>query len=263
MTASDLEDENNDQIKNIFVLDTFQYTDEDQDGLYTVNVNMPAVYGQYEVLTYIEYTNIKQQPTVLRLTTVIDPEGYIYTKVKNQETRIKDAVVSIYKLVEGEIPASAGMTGEKAGMTGEKAGMTGEKAGMTSGDDSSTTALRADYGVNSWVLWNAEEYSQTNPQITNQTGDYSFLVPQGAYRLQVEAEGYHPYISQTLTVREGSGIHLNIELKSKTGWLMRYWWQIVLIILGIVIVVLLIVLIIKDNLAKNTFKTNINIKKRK
>ena len=192
---------------------------------------MPAVYGQYEVLTYIEYTNIKQQPTVLRLTTVVDPEGYIYTKVKNQEMRIKDAVVSIYKLVEGEIPASAGMTGEKAG--------------MTSGDDSSTTALRADYGVNSWVLWNAEEYSQTNPQITNQTGRYSFLVPQGAYQLQVEAEGYHPYISQTLTVREGSGIHLNIELKSKTGWLMRYWWQIFSVIMVIGMMTIIILLILK------------------
>ncbi len=66
--------------------------------------------------------------------------------------------------------------------------------------------------------WPAVEFQQESPQITDATGKYSFLVPEGSYYITADAPGYLPYESKPFQVREGSGVHFNIELKT------RYWW---------------------------------------
>jgi len=63
-----------------------------------------------------------------------------------------------------------------------------------------------------WQIWSAYSYDQKNPQITDKTGQYSFLVPEGTYYLQVEKDGYENYISEYFEVNEGSSIHQNVEL---------------------------------------------------
>ena len=63
-----------------------------------------------------------------------------------------------------------------------------------------------------WQVWSAYSYDQKNPQTTNKTGQYSFLVPEGNYYLQVEKDGYQSYTSEYFEVEEGSSIHQNIEL---------------------------------------------------
>lgn len=59
-----------------------------------------------------------------------------------------------------------------------------------------------------WTLWPANIYNQTNPQTTDGTtadgvttpGYYSFLTPSGQYRIEAVAPGYQPYISPLITV---------------------------------------------------------------
>ena len=83
-------------------------------------------------------------------------------------------------------------------------------------------AVASLYWLNSetkqYELWPAKEYQQENPQITDIRGTYSFLVPEGYYYLKVETPGYLAYDGKPFQVTEGSGVHINIELKTK------YWW---------------------------------------
>jgi hypothetical protein len=44
-----------------------------------------------------------------------------------------------------------------------------------------------------YELWPAEKYLQHNPVITDSTGKYSFLTPEGTYYLEVKAPGYPDY----------------------------------------------------------------------
>ncbi|MFZ2149780.1 MAG: carboxypeptidase-like regulatory domain-containing protein [Minisyncoccia bacterium] len=99
-----------------------------------------------------------------------------------------------------------------------------------------------------YELWNAKEYSQDNPQITDIRGTYSFLVPEGSYYFHVEAPGYNSYEGKVFIVAEGAGVHQNIELKSGVSWLKGADWQ-----TGLLIVVLLL-------LVYNLYRTNLRDK---
>jgi hypothetical protein len=87
-----------------------------------------------------------------------------------------------------------------------------------------------------YELWPSERYLQENPQITDVTGTYSFLVPEGFYFLKVSAPGYLTYESKSFQVKEGGGVHINIELKPK-GWWFRIidWKTIIIIIFGLLL----------------------------
>ena len=68
------------------------------------------------------------------------------------------------------------------------------------------------------------------------TGRYSFLVPRGTYYLRVEAPGYPVYQGKVFEVKEGSGVHMNIELKTKYWWLgILDWRTILLIVVGVLL----------------------------
>jgi len=88
-----------------------------------------------------------------------------------------------------------------------------------------------DKSSNSYQLWPAEEYQQRNPQVTNETGRYSFLVPEGYYYLKVTAPGYLPYQSDVFKIDKNKGIHFNIELKRRGWWLRVVDWRTILLIL--------------------------------
>ena len=79
--------------------------------------------------------------------------------------------------------------------------------------------------------WPAKDYQQDNPQITGQSGSYSFLVPGGNYYITAEAKGYKPYTGEPFDVSEGGGVHTNIELKPIFGWLKLLDWKTALIII--------------------------------
>ena len=74
----------------------FDYLDEDNDGIYTTGITTPPVEGTFEILTAISY-KYQKVPKIVRLTTVIDPEGYVYrVEQDGAETRIKNAKASLY-----------------------------------------------------------------------------------------------------------------------------------------------------------------------
>ncbi|MBQ9120134.1 MAG: hypothetical protein IJY09_08815 [Lachnospiraceae bacterium] len=50
------------------------------------------------------------------------------------------------------------------------------------------------------VLWNAEEYEQSNPLYTSAQGTYSWMVPPGAWKVVYELEGYETYETEWLPV---------------------------------------------------------------
>lgn len=92
--------------------------------------------------------------------------------------------------------------------------------------------------TNQYELWPATEFSQVNPQVTDATGKYAFLVPEGTYYLAVEARGYPRYQGEPFTAREGDGIHFNVELRS--GFWSRMDWGIVLVLLFGALLVLIL-----------------------
>lgn len=159
-------------VEERLVLQEFEYEDTG-NGVYVANINSPVVDGEYEIITVIDYEGEQIQSREIKLITVVDPEGYIYEKDGDKETRVNGAIVSLYWL---------------------------------------------NPDTKQYELWPAKDYQQENPQTTDVRGAYSFLVPEGHYYLRVDAPGYTSYDGKPFEVTEGSGIHVNIELKTK------YWW---------------------------------------
>ncbi|MDD3007140.1 MAG: carboxypeptidase regulatory-like domain-containing protein, partial [Candidatus Pacebacteria bacterium] len=85
-----------------------------------------------------------------------------------------------------------------------------------------------------YELWKAGEFQQQNPQITDERGTYSFLVPYGKYYLVVLADGYEDYQSEPFDITAGSGVHMNLELIPQSDWKDNLTWQnILLVVFGI------------------------------
>ncbi|MDD5431323.1 MAG: carboxypeptidase-like regulatory domain-containing protein [Candidatus Pacebacteria bacterium] len=166
----------------------FEYTDPDSDGIYTAEIQAPIAEGEYEIITVMDFEDSELGKKEIRLITVVDPEGYVYTQLAEGKLRIAGAVISLYWLN----PATK-----------------------------------------QYELWAAKEYQQENPQVTDDTGKYSFLVPPGAYYLRAEHPDYPGYQSENFTVKEGSGIHMNIELKTKYWQLKILDWKIILLVVVI------------------------------
>ena len=82
-----------------------------------------------------------------------------------------------------------------------------------------------------YQLWPASDYQQSNPQITTATGEYSFLVPPGYYRLVVKAPGYGAYEGKPFQVVEGGGVHDNIEMRGKLWFLTGLDWKTLVLVL--------------------------------
>jgi len=80
------------------ILSSFEYTDPDHDGIYTANVSSPAVPGEYELITIIEYQDPELGTRQMRMINVVDPEGYVFERQNGKETRIPNASVSLYTL---------------------------------------------------------------------------------------------------------------------------------------------------------------------
>ncbi len=187
-------------LEQALVVKEFYYEDADGDGIWTANVSMPVVDGEYEIISVMEYNNIKLLPKELKLVTVIDPEGYIYYQTSQGKMRIEGAKASLFWL---------------------------------------------NPETREYELWPAKNYQQINPQITDDTGRYAFLAPQGTYQLLVEAKGYSPYRGESIEVVWGNEIHQNIGLE-KSFWLLRYFdWKAGIIL---VIVILLAINFYRDRI---------------
>jgi len=191
-TTQEKADKNStDVVENRLILQQFEYSDPDGDGIYIAEINSPVVDGEYEIITVMDYlVDGKIVSKEVRMTAVIDPEGYIFEKNGDKETRVPGAIVSIFWL--------------------------------------NTESKK-------YEIWPAKDFQQENPQITDVTGKYSFLVPSGNYYLSVAAPGYANYEGKPFEVKDDSGVHSNIELKSKDWWLKIFDWKTILLVIVILL----------------------------
>ncbi len=160
------------KVERRMVVEQFEYTDENSDGIYEAKIKMPVATGQYKVRTIIEDIDPSKLRKEVEIVTVIDPEGYIYESAGNNEVRMNGAEVTLY----------------------------------------------TKDGTDSFVLWPARDFLQENPQTTDKTGRYAFLVPEGTYRIEVKNTGYLPYVGEEFTVATGKPVHTNIELFKDSWW---------------------------------------------
>lgn len=168
------------------VLSEFEFTDPDKDNLYTAKALTPTVEGEYDIITLIEYEDPSYGVKEVRLTTLIDPEGYVYERFDDKEARIAGAIITLYWL----------------------------------------NPFTKEY-----EMWPANEFNQENPQITDTTGRYAFLVPQGFYYLEAETPSYQMYKGRPFEAREGSGVHINIEMKSQYWYLKIIDWKVAFMVM--------------------------------
>ena len=153
------------------IVSQFQYANTNGDGIYTSQIETPSIDGQYKIVTVLNYKDTSIASKEIDMTALVDPEGYVYVQSSLGETRIANAVVSIYWL------------------------------------NSKT---------NVYELWPAKNYSQYNPQTTDVTGKYSFLVPPGNYYMTAVKKGFKPYKSDMFTVQAGSAVNQDIVMKENT-----------------------------------------------
>ena len=192
-------------IEQRLVLTQFEYQDSG-NGIYTANVVMPVVDGEYEIITVMDYEDVHIESKEIKLITVVDPEGYVYEKNGEQETRISGAIVSLYWL---------------------------------------------NPDTKQYELWPAKDFQQEDPQTTDVRGIYSFLVPNGYYYLKVDAPGYLSYDGKPFEVKEGSGIHIDIELKTKYWFLNFVDWKTILLI---VVILMLLYNFYRDRMRERKLK---------
>lgn len=93
-----------------------------------------------------------------------------------------------------------------------------------------------------WEQWPSQEGEQENPQITDETGEYAFLVPKGKYYFRAEKAGYRPVQTPVIEV-ENEAINRNIQLEPEfsviksLGQLREWRW-----LLGLLVLILVLLL---------------------
>ena len=63
-----------------------------------------------------------------------------------------------------------------------------------------------------WIMWPGSRFNQQNPQITDRTGQYAFLVPAAEYYLEVVVDNYESFVGTPFILEEVVPVHQDIEL---------------------------------------------------
>lgn len=115
-------------------------------------------------------------------TIVIDPSGYVYAGLESN--RIQGAVATIYGIEYDD------------------------------GKDDATFWDSPDESRQ--VKWDAVDYSQQNPLLTDPLGNYAWDVPEGWWRVEISAEGYEPYTTEWMKVPPPQfDVNIGLTTKSK------------------------------------------------
>lgn len=88
-----------------------------------------------------------------------------------------------------------------------------------SAPDSIITAYVFDPISQSFVMWNAAPFSQSNPAHVSASGEYSLVLPSGKYYLKAQSPGYRSRRTSIFTLQESTPITFSIPLtKSRFLW---------------------------------------------
>jgi peroxiredoxin len=68
--------------------------------------------------------------------------------------------------------------------------------------------------LSSWVLWNGTAYGQVNPQIADNEGSYSFILPTGKYFVKIQKAGFKTANSEIFTLSGTNLINFNFNLRN-------------------------------------------------
>lgn len=71
----------------------------------------------------------------------------------------------------------------------------------------------------SWVVWDAASYGQTNPQIVDKNGDFSYFLPQGRYYIKVSAESYKPITTDIFELDRPTPLSATLTMVRRHSWL--------------------------------------------
>lgn len=83
--------------------------------------------------------------------------------------------------------------------------------------DASVSVFFFDPNSQSWVLWDALSYGQTNPKKVDSNGNYSFMVPAGRYFVQTDAPGYKQAQSNIIDFANTSVLNNNFVTSPSTN----------------------------------------------
>ncbi|MFH1890453.1 MAG: hypothetical protein ABIJ91_02725 [Candidatus Kuenenbacteria bacterium] len=76
-----------------------------------------------------------------------------------------------------------------------------------------------------WGEWKGTKYFQYNPQVTDEQGEYGFMVPNGEYYMTLAKQGYRESITPVFGVSDNIinwDLHLDRVMKRK--WYASVWW---------------------------------------
>lgn len=165
-------------------------------GIYRASVSAPQAEGEYDISTVIAYQDINIAPKETKMTAIVNPEGYVFSQLSDGKLRIKGASVSLLWL------------------------------------NPSTGSGQ----VPEWELWPADRFLQKNPVLTDDTGKYSFLVPEGTYKVKATAFNYTIFESEPFSMKQDIVVNTNIELFKKAGWFSWINWQSIITILLVILI---------------------------
>ena len=76
-----------------------------------------------------------------------------------------------------------------------------------------------------------------NPQITDKTGEYFFMVPKGRYYLEIIKENYYSQKTGEFEVIDEI-VNINVEIKEKDEWLKKIDWNIIVLIGAVFLIII-------------------------
>ena len=146
------------------------------DGKYQILGKTPGLKGSYEIVIEIVYKD--GEIKTITQDVLIDPYGFVFKKSRS----FWDNLLNKEEYEEVRIL------------------------------NAQVTLYSYSQTKRDWQVWDAEEYNQVNPQITNQSGEYSFMTPKGRYYLEAQKAGYQKYKSEEFQVKDEI-VNKNIELE--------------------------------------------------
>ena len=125
--------------------------------------------------------------TMMFVAVSCDSEDDVYESGEGYSTAYKDGS-------EGSSGSGENGSDNQEGNTDAGIVTAGEWCDLTHWDFWSRLMLGNDFGVpedeKSEILWDAENYGQINPQITNEQGIFAWDVPQGQWVVKLTKDGY-------------------------------------------------------------------------